>query len=128
MIRSVANVDLEFYDLSGGHGWQSDWLCAGKERNRNVSVFANLAAHFNVARPRFRDRDAGTPLGQRDISSVVVAQNRNRVADFSFRRIPIPGGQPHEPILSTSNFFANFTLHAGGAIVDRRVDLVVSYL
>src|SRR5882672_4376364 len=119
-------IDLESYGLPSRHARQSDWLCTGKERNRNVPVFGDLAAHFNVARPRFRDGDAGATVVQCDIPSVVVAQNRYRVAGF-FRRIPIPGCKPQQPILSTGNVFADLTLSPDREVADGRLDLIVFY-
>ena len=41
-------LDLDSYGLVRRHAWQSDGLCTGKERNRNVAVFGRLAAQFNV--------------------------------------------------------------------------------
>src|SRR4051812_41770818 len=119
--------DLNSESLLGRHPWQSDGLCTGKERNRNVPVFGGLSAHFNVARRRFRDGNAGAAAIQRDILSVAIAQNGNRVSSF-VRRIPIPNRQPQQTVLSTGNIFANLALGRHSKAADRLLDFVGFYL
>ena len=60
---------MNSYGLPWRHGRQSDWLCAGKDRNRNVPVFGNLAAQFYVP-------DRGSGIAIRVRRSVSVTNRR----------------------------------------------------